>query len=214
MNDQSRTILNERSKKMRAASFDREETIEKIMNAFWEHGYEATSIQVLEAATGLKRQSLYNAFGNKDAMFELASNRYDMAVSRKLFATLDHADPVIALREFFAAQLAVLVDADQPAGCFVAGGQQELANRSEGQLSEQMRAMIEEQHDQLVAAFERWKADGKIADETDTHALSAIVMALVRGQAVLGRSSLSYPIIEQSAALAPGLIERYLAAPT
>ncbi|MEO1731120.1 MAG: TetR/AcrR family transcriptional regulator [Pseudomonadota bacterium] len=198
---------------MRAASFDREETVEKIMNAFWEHGYEATSIQVLEAATGLKRQSLYNAFGNKDAMFELANDRYDMAVSRKLFATLDHADPVIALRDFFAAQLAVLVDADQPAGCFVSGGQQELANRPEGQLSEQMRVMIEEQHDQLVAAFERWKADGKISEDADSQGLAAFIMSVLRGQAVLGRSSMSHAIVEKSAALAPRLIQHYLTGP-
>ena len=114
---------------MRSASFDRHEVIEKIMNAFWEHGYEATSIQVLEAATGLKRQSLYNAFGNKDAMFQLASERYHHAVSAKLMALLDQDDPKAAVTGFFAAQLEVLVDADQPAGCVVAAGQQELANR-------------------------------------------------------------------------------------
>ena len=95
---------------MRSASFDRDEVVENIMNTFWEHGYEATSIQTLEAATGLKRQSLYNAFGNKDAMFELASELYHARISQRLMGTLDQAEPRTALRDFFAAQLDVLLD--------------------------------------------------------------------------------------------------------
>lgn len=197
---------------MRSASFDRDETIEKIMNAFWEHGYEATSIQVLEAATQLKRQSLYNAFGNKDAMFELASERYHSKVSSKLLAQLEQDDPGKALRDFFAGQLEVLIDDSQPSGCFVAGGQQELANRAGSALGEQMVALIGEQFEGLVAAFERWKGEGKLTSDADPQALASVVMSLLRGQSVLGRSQVSRPIIAKSAETLPTLMDRYLAA--
>lgn len=195
---------------MRSTSFDRSEVVEKIMNAFWEHGYEATSIQVLEGATGLKRQSLYNAFGNKDAMFELANDRYHDSISRKLLATLDQDNPRVALEEFFAAQLAVLVDEDQPAGCFVAGAQQELANRPGSDLGQRMGGLITEQYDGLVAAFDRWKADGQLTADADPQALAAIVMSQLRGQSVLGRSSLATAIIEKTAATLPYLFDRFL----
>ena len=196
---------------MRSASFDRSETLEKIMNAFWEHGYEATSIQVLEAATGLKRQSLYNAFGNKDAMFELASERYHHAVSEKLMARLDQEDPKAALRDFFAVQLEVLVDENQPAGCFVAGGQQELANRDESALGQRMVGLIGVQFDALVSAFTRWQDAGRLTDDADPEALAAIVMSQLRGQSVLGRSPVSRPIITKTAETLPSLLDRYLA---
>ena len=195
---------------MRSASYDRDEVIDKIMNAFWEHGYEATSIQVLEAATGLKRQSLYNAFGNKDSMFELASERYHQAISARLLARLDQDDPRKALRDFLDAQLELLVDDSRPSGCFVAGGQQELANRPDSALGEQMVALIGEQYQGLVGAFERWKDEGKLSSDADPQALAAVIMSLLRGQSVLGRSEVSRPIIAKSAATLPVLMERYL----
>lgn len=195
---------------MRAASFDRVEVIEKITDTFWEHGYEATSIQVLETATGLKRQSLYNAFGNKDAMFELAVGHYESTVSQKLLATLDQDDPRVALRDFFAAQAAILLDADKPAGCLVAGGQQELANREAG-LADRMGGLIDQQHSGLVAAFERWRASHKLSVDADPATLAAIVMTQVRGQAVLGRSGRGVELVRRAAHEVPKLFERYLA---
>lgn len=195
---------------MRAASFDRAEVIENIMNAFWEHGYGATSIQALEAATGLKRQSLYNAFGNKDAMFELASERYHARVSQRLMATLEQDDPRSALRDFLAAQLDVLLDEGRPSGCFVAGGQQELANRFDEPLGRRMAGLIGEQYEGLCAAFERWRAAGKLTADADPKALAAIMMAVVRGQSVLGRSPDAGAIIARAAKTLPDLLDRYL----
>ena len=195
---------------MRSASFDRDEVVENIMNAFWEHGYEATSVQVLEAATGLKRQSLYNAFGNKDAMFELASERYQARVSQRLMATLDQAEPKLALRDFFAAQLEVLLDEGRPSGCFVAGGQQELANRPDDTLGQRMAGLIGEQYEGLVDAFSRWRDTGKLTQDAEPEALAAIMMSAIRGQSVLGRSPLSQAIITRSAHTLPDLLDRYL----
>ena len=196
---------------MRSASFSREEVIEKITREFWERGYEATSIQTLEAATGLKRQSLYNAFGNKDAMFELAADHYDRAISRQLLKTLDQDDPRSALRDFFTNQLLVLSDEEQPSGCLVAGGQQELANRAESPLGTKMAALLDDQHRELTSVWERWKSDGKLADHANPSALASLMMALMRGQAILGRSSGAQPIIAQSSNAIPEMFEPYLA---
>ncbi len=193
---------------MRSASFDRSEVVGKITNTFWENGYEATSIQTLEAATGLKRQSLYNAFGNKDAMFELALDHYDSAVSQRLLATLDQDDPRTALHDFFNAQAAILLDADRPSGCLVAGGQQELANR-QVELGDLMSGLIEQQHDGLVAAFKRWRDAGRLSVDADPDTLAAIVMTQVRGQAVLGRSDRGVELVRRASHEVPKLFERY-----
>lgn len=195
---------------MRSASFDRAEVIGKITDAFWENGYEATSIGVLEGAAGLKRQSLYNAFGNKDAMFEIALGYYETEVSMSLLDALADDDPLTAIATFFATQAATLLDPSRPSGCLVAGGQQELANR-DGELGERMSGLIGEQYDALVAAFERWRDAGKLTDDADPQDLAAIMMAQMRGQSVLGRSARGRALIECSAKAMPGLFERYLA---
>lgn len=60
----------------RPRSFCEEKVINAAMNAFWQHGYDATSMCDLETATGLKRISIYNAFGDKEGMFLAALDMY------------------------------------------------------------------------------------------------------------------------------------------
>src|SRR6187402_942820 len=60
----------------RPRSFDREAALERAMLLFWEHGYEATSLSQLTAAMGISPPSLYAAFGDKQALFLQAVDRY------------------------------------------------------------------------------------------------------------------------------------------
>ena len=46
------------------------------MHIFWEKGFEGASLNELTGAMGIKPASLYAAFGNKQALFECALNRY------------------------------------------------------------------------------------------------------------------------------------------
>ena len=47
------------------------------MLAFWQHGYEGTSMADLVAATGLASARLYAAFGSKEDLFREAVARYE-----------------------------------------------------------------------------------------------------------------------------------------
>ena len=56
----------------RQREFDREEVLDRALEAFWARGYEATSIQELVDCMGLQRGSLYNTFGDKHGLFVAA----------------------------------------------------------------------------------------------------------------------------------------------
>ncbi|MFP9228372.1 TetR/AcrR family transcriptional regulator [Pectobacterium cacticida] len=60
----------------RPREFDDDAVINAAMDAFWSHGYEATSAQELVKRTGLGRGSLYNAFGSKQKLYHKALTRY------------------------------------------------------------------------------------------------------------------------------------------
>ena len=60
----------------RPREFDESHALEAAMQCFWRRGYEATSLRDLTIAMGLTPPSIYNSFGDKQRLFELALERY------------------------------------------------------------------------------------------------------------------------------------------
>ena len=61
----------------RLREFDTDVALDQITCVFWEKGYEGTSISDLMCATGLNKQSLYTAFGNKSEIYMAALKHYE-----------------------------------------------------------------------------------------------------------------------------------------
>jgi TetR/AcrR family transcriptional repressor of nem operon len=60
----------------RPREFDEEIVLEAAVQCFWRRGYEATSVRDLIERTGLTGASLYNAFGDKRAIYLRALDHY------------------------------------------------------------------------------------------------------------------------------------------
>src|ERR671935_2536743 len=101
----------------RTPEFDHDKVLEKALDAFWRKGYEATSLSDLLEATGLARQSLYNAFGDKRALFLAALRRYvDTGIAR-FTKTLENGPVRAAIRRVF--ETTSLGGANRNCGCFL-----------------------------------------------------------------------------------------------
>lgn len=70
----------------RPLKFDPDAALSAIKAAFWERGYEGTSLQDIEAATGQNKQSLYRLIGGKRQMYLRALQDYD---GREMQAAID-----------------------------------------------------------------------------------------------------------------------------
>lgn len=55
---------------MAKAKFDRSDVVAAATELFWRKGYNCASMQDVFRATGLQPGSLYNAFGNKEGLYE------------------------------------------------------------------------------------------------------------------------------------------------
>ncbi len=60
----------------RKPEYDRDELINRARDLFWKQGWAGTSLKDLERTLGLNPGSFYAAFGSKNALFELALDRY------------------------------------------------------------------------------------------------------------------------------------------
>ena len=75
----------------RPLAFDPQEKLHQAMLLFWRKGYEATSMQDLVDALHINRFSLYNTFGDKEALYQQVIQYYRKHVFGHLEARLQPA---------------------------------------------------------------------------------------------------------------------------
>ena len=134
----------------RTKQFDERQVLLSAMLVFWEKGYEGTSILDLEHAMGLNRTSIYNAFGNKRAVFDQVMICYKESVMSALFAELDGAPDVKeGIRRMLNGALDIHFDEDSPGGCLVV-----LSLLESGQHDEQSQASMQQTIHNLKSALQ------------------------------------------------------------
>lgn len=62
----------------RPREFDTDRVLNALRDVFWERGYEGASYAHIMAATGLRKGSLYSAFGDKRALYIEALAQYNI----------------------------------------------------------------------------------------------------------------------------------------
>lgn len=106
----------------RPRQFDLEFAQNAILGQFWDKGYTATSVEDLSLATGMVKPSLYSAFGNKFAMYEMALTTYGEMIKFRLLSHLHNADNLNdALTGFFDGALGLYCgdDDENLRGCLI-----------------------------------------------------------------------------------------------
>ncbi|MEM8899853.1 MAG: TetR/AcrR family transcriptional regulator [Bacteroidota bacterium] len=103
----------------RPKAFKESDILEKAMMVFWKKGYHATSIQDLVSYLGINRASMYDTFGNKEALFHMAFKHYRETNKARIHELLSS---YASVKEGFTAMLvgamkATLSDEDRK-GCF------------------------------------------------------------------------------------------------
>lgn len=85
----------------RPRSFALEGAVEEAMRQFWSVGFDATSMETIARAVGVRVGSLYHAFGSKAALFCAAAARYDALVGGSALDAFRAADGARAAAEAY-----------------------------------------------------------------------------------------------------------------
>ncbi|MFG2728672.1 TetR/AcrR family transcriptional regulator [Streptomyces canus] len=190
----------------RPRSFDRATALEKAILAFWEHGYEATSVSDLTRVMGIGAPSLYAAFGDKRSLFEEVVQEYGVRYGSFGDRALAEEPTVRAAMERMLREAAFEYTAPgRPHGCLVIHA---ATNCSSPEVEESLRV----RRNANIAAFEsRVRAGiaaGELSADTDAAALARHVGAVIQGMSQQARDGASREELEAVAEIAMAIWPR------
>jgi len=101
----------------RPRSFDMDQALERALQVFWRKGYEGTSLSDLTGAMGINRPSLYAAFGDKEALFRNALDRYAEASASYVREALNQPTARGVVEKLLRGAASRLSNPKNPPGC-------------------------------------------------------------------------------------------------
>jgi TetR/AcrR family transcriptional repressor of nem operon len=169
----------------RPAQFEREEVLEKAMQAFWDHGYRATSMADLVEATELKPGSLYAAFRSKEGLFLAALDHYAQhSVARLEQALTGARSPLQGIRGYFRQLAKDVATHHGRRGCLLVNTVLELS-RQDDVVRKRVNHHLGTIEALLRRTLEVAQARGELAADRDPAALATFLLSNIWGLRVL-----------------------------
>lgn len=164
--------------------FDEDAMLETALALFWRQGAAATSMLDLAAETGVQRGSLYNAYGDKEAIFLRAFDLYAARFLESARTSLEGDDPGRILRRFFDTVIANMTSGTPARGCLTTktAGDGSLASEP---VREKLGGFLDRLAAIVEAALSRPAIRAALALEPAQAA--AVVVTFTRGLAVMER---------------------------
>ncbi len=169
--------------------FDEEAVLDAITDAFWAGGWRATSMDRLASATRVHKHSLQNAFGDKEALFLLALERYRSRLTAAMAARGGADTPRGTVESYLGIVLERTRTDGAPIGCLTTFGCMKLDGLPP-KAAAAVRGQIRRAIGTLDDAFRRHRDAGRLGAATDCEGLATFVVGIARGMAVLQKAGL------------------------
>lgn len=183
----------------RPREFDETEVLEAAMRCFWAQGYEATSVRDLAGQMSITGASLYNAFGDKRALYRRALDHYVHQTVRERVGRLEAGLPPLgAIRAFFGEIVERSANDPHHRGCMLVNAALEA-----GLHDVDLRRAVADELKFIAAFFRRCVSAGQqdesIASSQPAEALAQLLLSVLLGIRVLARTNPSRDVLEQTA---------------
>jgi TetR/AcrR family transcriptional regulator, transcriptional repressor for nem operon len=175
----------------RPREFDLDAALDKAIAAFSQLGYHATSLSKLTDAMEIAEGSLYKAFRDKRAVFVAAFERYNRQRSDRLASELESARTG---REKVKAVLIVYAENSSGKmgrqGCLVVGSAVDLAT-SDPAMAKRAANVLAGHEKRLAGFIREGQKDGSIPSRIDSALTARLLLCVVQGMRVLGKTGRS-----------------------
>jgi TetR/AcrR family transcriptional repressor of nem operon len=191
----------------RPREFDETAALDAAVACFWQRGYKATSVRDLAGKMGISAPSLYNAYGDKHALFVQALERYlDRSMRARISRLEESLPPKQAVHRFIDEIIAHSLNDKERRGCFLINSALEVAphNRKLGALIAERLAEIEAFFHRSIKAAQ---AQGEVPRERGAKDLARLLLGIVLGIRVLARAKPERVLLEGVARPALALLD-------
>ena len=177
----------------RPRTFNENEVLDRARDLFWKKGFADTSIQDLEKATGLKRTSLYAAFGSKQQLYLKTLAHYQNEAHRTVVEQFgQEVDSLESIRCLLYNSIHRALDDRERKGCFLSN-----AAAERGGNCPETTQYLHQNRTQLTQLFQqqliRAKSQNKITG--DPKALAIYLFTLYSGLMNTIRTGVDRPTV-------------------
>ena len=182
----------------RPREFDQQVVLTRAIELFLTKGFEGPSLDDLAAAMNMSRPSLYNAFGNKRAVFDRVMVCYKESVMSALFAELDGAPNIKeGIRRLLNGALEIHFDEDNPGGCLVVLSILESGQHDEASQAS-MQQTIQDMKSALQARLNKAKKSGELSKDLDAGSTATTIATTMAGMMVMGKANFTKTALKKT----------------
>ena len=171
----------------RSKQFTQQQVLDSAMREFWIRGYYATSIPKLENAMGISRQSIYDSFKSKRALFLQVLKYYQQNVIEKNLSHIEHAvSPKQAICEYFEDRAEDALKSDVIKGCLLTNSIAELAQHDK-EVRDQTNVTLAYMRKIFQQAIVKAKSLNEISNSLDVESTADFLVNSAQGLFILSR---------------------------
>ncbi|UWM78836.1 TetR/AcrR family transcriptional regulator (plasmid) [Rhizobium sp. WSM4643] len=179
----------------RPREFDEEKVLELAVEQFWERGYETTSIRDLAQAMGLTTASIYNAFGDKRAVYRRALDFYVERSFGDRVGRFESKPPRQAINAFFSEIIERSLADTKRKGCMLVNSALEVAPHDE-EFQRVVASVLVQVEAFFLRCVERGQEDGSIGRSQRAADLAGTLLGTLLGIRVLARARPEKELLE------------------
>ena len=175
----------------RPRAFDRDDAIRCAMHLFWQHGYDATSLdQLRRGMGGISSASFYAAFGSKETLYREVLDRYLETHGQVTVSLKDESlAPREAIERALRQSARMQTELSHPKGCLVV-----LSTSVSSKENEPLAALAAAERrvnrDAILRCVRSAIASGELRKETDVIGLATMIEGMLLGFSMQARDGI------------------------
>jgi len=171
----------------RHKEFDEAKVLQKAMVLFWRNGYEKTSMQDLVDCMNIHRRSIYDTFGDKQALYLRTFQLFEENIHYRIEQQIQPIPSVKqAIRKLF--EMVISSKDGKPPGCFIVNTAIELSLHDE-EMASRVNKSFSKTESFIYELLVQGRKNGELSEQLDLEKLAPSIHNSLIGIRVLAKTT-------------------------